>query len=89
MDKAIVGFLIVFGFLHLLLIVVPINTTLRASISVKSKIFWCVFLVILPFVGVAFFHFRFRSSLFMGKPYEPSSHDLGVRNPTDSPNDKD
>ena len=89
MDKAMIGFLIVFGFLHLLLIILPISTTLRASISVKSKIFWCVFLVILPFVGVAFFHFRFRSSLFMGKPYEPSPHDLGVRNPPDSPNDKD
>ena len=89
MDKAIVGFLIVFGFLHLLLIVVPINTTLLASISVKSKILWCVFLVILPFIGVALFHFRFRSSLFLGKPYEPSPHDLGVRNPPDSPNDKD
>ncbi len=89
MDKAIVGFLIVVGFLHLLLIVVPINTTLRASISVKSKILWCVFLVILPFIGVGFFHFRFRSSLFLGKPYEPSPRDLGVRNPPDSPNDKD
>jgi len=89
MDKAMIGFLIVFGFLHLLLIILPISTTLRASISVKSKIFWCVFLVILPFVGVAFFHFRFRSSLFMGKPYEPSPHDLGVRNPPDSPNDRD
>jgi hypothetical protein len=89
MDKAIVGFSIVFGVLHLLLIVVPISTTLRASISAKSKIFWCAFLVTLPFIGVAFFHFRFRSSLFMGKPYQPSPHDLGVRNPSDSPNDRD
>jgi hypothetical protein len=89
MDKAMVGFLSVLGILHLLLIVVPISTTLRASISAKSKLFWCAFLVMLPFIGVAFFHFRFRSSLFMGKPYEPSPHDLGVRNPPDSPKDRD
>ena len=89
MDKAIVGVLAVFGILHLLLIVVPISTTLRASISAKGKIFWCAFLVLLPFIGVAYFHFRFRSSLFMGKPYEPSPHDLGARNLPDSRKDRD
>lgn len=41
MDKALTGFLGVFGILHLLLVVVPVTTTLRASISGKSKILWC------------------------------------------------
>ena len=89
MDKALIGFLVVLGILHLLLVVVPITTTLRASISGKSKILWCAFLVLLPFIGVALFHLRFRTSLFLGKTWEPSPHDLGVRNPHDSSKDRD
>jgi len=89
MDKALIGFLGVFGILHLLLVVVPVTTTLRASISGKSKILWCAFLVLLPFIGVAVFHFRFRTSLFLGKTWEPSPHDLGVRKPHDSSKDRD
>jgi len=89
MDKALIGFLGLFGILHLLLVVVPITTTLRATISGKSKILWCAFLVFLPFIGVALFHIRFRTSLFLGKKWEPSPHDLGVRNPRDSSNDRD
>ncbi len=50
--------------------------TLRVSISVKSKSIWCAFLVLLPFIGVAFFHFRFKPSLYQGKTYEPTSQDL-------------
>lgn len=84
MDKALIGFLGVLGIFHLLLVVIPITTTLRASISSKSKILWCAFLTFLPFVGVALFHFRFKTSLFQGKTWEPSPHDLGVRNPPDS-----
>jgi hypothetical protein len=89
MDKALIGFLGLLGILHLLLVVVPVTTTLRASISAKSKLSWCAFLVLLPFIGAALFHFRFRSSLFRGKPWEPSPHDLGVRKPHDSANDRD
>ena len=89
MDKALTGLLGVFGIFHLLLVVVPVTTTLRASISAKSKILWCAFLVLLPFIGVAVFHFRFRTSLFLGRPWEPSPHDLGVRKPHDSSNDRD
>jgi len=89
MDNALIGFLVILGILHLLLVVVPITTTLRASISGKGKILWCAFLVFLPFIGVALFHFRFRTSLFLGKTWEPSPHDLGVRNPRDSSNDRD
>jgi len=89
MDRALIGFLGVFGFLHLLLVAVPFTTTLRATISGKSKILWCVFLFFLPFIGVAVFHLRFKTSLFLGKTWEPSPHDLGVRNPHDSTNDRD
>ena len=89
MDKALIGFLGLFGILHLLLVVVPITTTLRATISGKSKLLWCAFLVFLPFIGAALFHFRFRTSLFSGKVWEPSPHDLGARNPHDSTKDRD
>jgi hypothetical protein len=89
MDKALIGFLGVLGILHLLLVVVPFTTTLRASISAKSKLLWCAFLLLLPFIGVALFHFRFRSSLFQGKVWEPSSHDLGAIKPHDSTKDRD
>lgn len=89
MDKALIGFLGILGILHLLLVVVPVTTTLRASISIKSKMLWCAFLVLLPFFGVAVFHFRFKTSLFKGKPWEPSPHDLGVRKPHDSSTDRD
>jgi hypothetical protein len=89
MDKALTGFLAVLGILHLILVVVPVSTTLRASVSGKSKILWCAFLVFLPIIGVAVFHFRFRASLFLGKTWEPSPHDLGVRKPHDSSKDRD
>lgn len=89
MTKALIGFLIVLGILHLLLVVVPITTTLRSSISGKSKVLWFAFLLLLPFIGVALFHFRFRTSLFLGKTWDPSPHDLGVRNPHDSSSNRD
>ena len=77
MSKTIIGILAVAGIFHLILIIVPILDTLRASISGKSKLIWCAFLVLFPFIGVAIFHFRFRSSVYQGKPYEPTSPDLG------------
>ena len=61
MGSAMVGFLVVFGVLHLLLIAVPIANTLKASISATSKLVWCLFLLLLPGVGVLIFHFKFRS----------------------------
>lgn len=88
MDNALTGFLALFSIVHLLLVAVPIGTTLRAPISVKSKLLWVAFLLVLPFVGVALFHFRFRSSLFLGKPYQPTPHDLGARNWRDTPDDR-
>lgn len=89
MDNAIIGLLFVIGVFHLLLIIIPIITTLRAAISRTSKLAWCVFLIALPFFGVAIFHFRFRSSLFLGKSYEPTPHDLGVRVDKHSPDRRD
>ena len=88
MDNAIIGFLALVGIIHLLLIAIPIGTTLRAPISLQSKILWCAFLVLIPFGGAAFFHFRYRSGLFRGKPWEPSAHELGARNWRDSNDDK-
>lgn len=46
MSKAIIGILAVAGIFHLLLVIVPIMNTLRASISGKSKSgvhFFCCF----------------------------------------------
>ena len=89
MDKALIGFLVILGISHLLLVVVPITTTLRTSITGRSKILWCTFLVCLPLIGIALFHFRFKTSLFLGKAWEPSPQDLGVRKPHDSSNHRD
>ena len=88
-GNALIGVLFFFTIIHVILIVVPLANTLRAPISGQSKLAWCAFLVLLPFIGIAWFHFRFRSSLFRGKPYEPSAHELGARNWSDSPNDRD
>lgn len=64
MSNALKGILILVAILHFILIVVPVLETLYASISKKSKMFWCAFLILLPFAGAAIFHFRYRASLF-------------------------
>lgn len=89
MDSAIIGFLVLFGIVHLLLIAIPVGTTLHSPISMQSKLLWCAFLIFLPIVGAALFHYRYRTGLFHGKPYEPSAHDLGAGNWRDSPDDRD
>lgn len=89
MDSALTGFLFLFGIVHLLLISVPIGMVFRSRISLVSKVLWCTFLLALPFAGAAYFHFRYRSSLFLGKTYDPSAHDLGARNWSDSPDDRE
>lgn len=89
MDSAIIGVLALLGIVHVVLIAVPLGTTLRAPISGRSKFSWCMFLLLAPFVGAVLFHLRYRSSLFLGKPYEPSTRDLGVKNWRDSPDDRD
>ena len=88
-SSAWVGFLIVFGAIHALLIAVPVTNTLQASISWKSKLFWCLFLLLLPLIGVAIFHFRYKASLFRGKAYEISAAEERARSGTLSPGDDD
>jgi hypothetical protein len=63
MSEALTGFLAVFICLYVSLIVVPITHTLRASISAKSKIFCCAFLLAFPLLGAAVFHFKYKTSL--------------------------
>ena len=89
LDSVLIGFLVIFGILHLLLVAVPLGTTLKAPVSTGSKLAWSAFLILLPFVGAALFHFKYRSSLFHGKPYEPSAHDLGARNWQDRNDERD
>ena len=89
MGKELIGFLTLSGIAHFLLIAVPIIDTLQASISWKSKIFWCLFLLFLPLLGVAIFHFRYKTSLFQGKVYEISAAEERARSGTLTPRDHD
>ena len=77
MSKAVVGGLFVILIFHALLVAVPLWQTLRARISNRSKAIWSLFLILVPFIGAGIFHYRFRSSLFEGKAYEPRSEDVG------------
>ncbi len=89
MGNALLGFLIVFSVFHLLLVAIPIMNTLKGSISGKSKLFWCLFLILLPFIGAATFHFRYRASLFHVKTYEISAAEERARSGTLAPRDDD
>lgn len=89
MSNVVIGFLVVGGVVHVLLIAIPLANTLQAQISWKSRTFWSLFLLCLPLVGVALFHFRFRSSLFQGKVYEISAAEERARSGTLSPDDRD
>jgi len=89
MSNALTGFMVFFGVSHCLLITIPILNTLQASLSAKSKLFWCLFLLLLPLAGVAIFHFRYRSSLFQGKAYEISAAEERARSGTLAPRDHD
>ena len=64
MNSAIKGVLILIGISHIILIIIPVLDTLYASISKRSKLLWCAFLIFLPCVGAAVFHFRYKASLF-------------------------
>ena len=70
MSNALKGVLILLGVSHFLLVAIPILNTLYSSISAKSKMFWCSFLLLLPFIGVAIFHFRYRVGLFQEQSHE-------------------
>ena len=89
MSKALIGFLVLVGSVHLFLIVVPVKDTLQASISVKSKIAWCLFLILLPIIGAFVFHRWFKSGAYQGKAYEISAADERARSGTLSPDDSE
>ncbi|MCP4766440.1 MAG: hypothetical protein GY875_09220 [Gammaproteobacteria bacterium] len=89
MDKAWLGFFILFISVHVLLIVIPITHTLRATISTKSKLLWCGFLIFVPFLGAGLFHFKYRASLFLGKKYQRSAAEERASSGTLAPDDHD
>ena len=89
MDNTLLGIMLVLGIPHILFIIIPVRTTLNSSISVFSKSLWCVFLVFLPLIGAALFHYRFRSGLFQGQQYEVSAAEERARSGTFSPDDYD
>ena len=70
MSNAWKGVLIFVAVSHFMLIVIPVLNTLYASISNKSKLFWCSFLIFLPYIGAAIFHFRYRDSLFQEEDHK-------------------
>ena len=89
MDGALFGFLVVFIPLHVLLIAIPISRTLQVQISAKSKMFWCGFLLFIPFLGAAVFHHKFKTGLYQGKGVEISEADERARSGTLAPRDQD
>ena len=82
MDGVLLGVLVIFIPVHVLLIWIPISNSLQALISIKSKILWCSSLILFPFIGVGIFHFKFRSSLFLGKRYKISAAEERARSGT-------
>jgi len=70
MSNALKGVLILIAISHVMLIIIPVLNTLYASISQKSKLLWCAFLILLPFIGAAIFHFRYRASLFQEEDHK-------------------
>lgn len=89
MDSALFGFLVIFIPIHVLLIAIPISRTLRVPISVKSKMIWCGFLLFIPFLGAAVFHYKFKPGLYQGEPYEINAAEERARSGTLAPRDHD
>lgn len=89
MSKALIGFLGLLGAVHLFLIVIPLRDTLRAPISIRSKLAWCAFLLLLPLLGAWVFHRWFRSGVYHGESWEISAAEERARSGTLSPDDRD
>ena len=89
MNNALVGFLGLAGIIHVFLVVIPLKDTLQASISAGSKLGWCLFLVLLPFIGAFVFHRCFASGAYQGDTYEISAAEERARSGTLSPDDRD
>ena len=47
MSDAMTGFLIWAGIIHFFLVLIPVIGTIKSTISVQSKIAWCLFLLLL------------------------------------------
>jgi uncharacterized membrane protein YjfL (UPF0719 family) len=89
MTKALIGFFAVIGIVHLFLIVIPLKDSLQASIPIKSKAFWCSFLMLLPIIGAFVFHCLFKSGAYQGKNDEISAAEERARSGTLSPDDNE
>ena len=88
MNSATTGILVFAGVTHLLLIVIPVCDTLRSSVSRQSKLLWCIFLLLVPIIAAALFHFKYRSSLVLDN-YKRSSAEERARAGTLAPDDFD
>jgi hypothetical protein len=89
MTKALIGFLAEIGIVHLFLVVIPLKDTIQSTISIKSKVFWCSFLIFLPVIGAFVFHRLLKSGAYQGKNYEISAAEERARTGSLSPDDKE
>ncbi len=89
MDTAIMGFLAIFIPIHVLFVAIPVRDTLRATISTNSKMLWCGFLLFVPLIGAALFHYKYKTGLFQGGTYEISAAEERARSGTLAPRDDD
>ena len=82
MNSALIGALVFAGSIHLLLIAAPFLNTWQSGISLTSKLIWSVFLVGLPLLGVAVFHWLFKATRFQGPGFENSVEDERAKSGT-------
>ena len=87
MSPAIIGLLSFIGLIHAAVVFVPVVETIKARISPQSKLVWCLFLLLVPLIGVALFHYRYRSSVFRGEKYKISADEERSRSGTLAPDD--
>ncbi|NKB61790.1 MAG: hypothetical protein GKR95_06505 [Gammaproteobacteria bacterium] len=79
MDSALLGFLVVFGIWHAMLITIPIMDILRSSLPLKSKAVWSLFLLLLPMVGIGIYYLKYKSSLSQESRFEISAENERAR----------
>ena len=82
MSSALIGALIFVGAIHLLLIAAPLLNTWQSGISLFSKFVWSLFLLSLPLLGVAVFHWFFKATGFQGPAFENSVEDERAKSGT-------
>ncbi|NKB76406.1 MAG: hypothetical protein GKR96_05010 [Gammaproteobacteria bacterium] len=89
MSSAVIGFLVVFGIVHMMLITIPILDVVKAPFSLRDRLIWVLLLLLLPVIGVGLYRFIYRSSLSNGTGYEVSAAEERARSGTLSPQDSD